>query len=372
MLKTLPIMAGLILLGIVSNSGAALGERIQCASADGGYKYCSCNTVQGVVLLRELGGTSCRFNESWGFDDEGIWVDRGCSGEFQTGDTAASDSAGSDWNEGKPVPCELPVLYRAQNLQGDWLVLEKDDPDLHQEGFGDRAVSACVPPGWVLTIYDGIDYSGPSVNLQGPALFNDLAKDRPGKRDWSDRISSVRVERTGVTGEASLDSRLDRAARDTCQVEIRQKIQSEQGASTSVRFSSSRITAVAPTSVEVTGDGSWNDRFGTTGFHYVCRYGTDEMSVLDAEFSVDETSASQNVSARLCEAALAERVRWEVDKKASVELNGQPRVTTLSPVDEQLEGTASISLKGEQSKVRFECLVNTSDLRVVRIDFRPE
>ncbi len=372
MLKTLPMTAGLILLAVVVHSGQSLGERIQCASTDGGYNYCRCNTMQGVVLVHEVGGTSCRFNESWGFDDQGIWVDRGCSGDFRVGAEAASDSAASAGKAGKPVPCNLPVIYRSRDVQGDWFVLENDIPDLHQAGFGDRAVSACIPAGWTLTVYDGIGYSGPSVRLQGPALFNDLAKDRPGDRDWSDRISSARVERAGVGGSTGLDPRVDRAARDTCESEIRQQIETARGASAVVQFSSSRITSFDTTEVGLAGDGSWSDRFGTTGFRYACRYGVNQKSVEDAEYSIKESSFSPSVAARLCEAALTERVRWEVDKKATVELEGKPRVTRLSPVDEQVEGTASITFKEEHSKVRFECLVNTSDLRVVRIDFRAE
>jgi hypothetical protein len=75
----------------------------------------------------------------------------------------------------------------------------------------------------------------------------------------------------------------------------------------------------------------------------------------------------------LCEAALVEKVRWELDKKATLELVGKAQFTNLSPVDEELRGVASVTIKNEQQvRVRYECLVNTADHRVVRIDFRAE
>jgi hypothetical protein len=49
-----------------------------------GYKphYCRVNTQRGVELRRQLGKSSCRYGKSWGYDRGGIWVDRGCRGEF--------------------------------------------------------------------------------------------------------------------------------------------------------------------------------------------------------------------------------------------------------------------------------------------------
>jgi Protein of unknown function (DUF3011)/Ricin-type beta-trefoil lectin domain-like len=65
--------------------GRGGGYAVTCASEDGRRKFCQVDTRAGVRLVRELGGSACRLNETWGFDQRGIWVDRGCRAEFQVG-----------------------------------------------------------------------------------------------------------------------------------------------------------------------------------------------------------------------------------------------------------------------------------------------
>ena len=40
-------------------------------------------TPDGVQLSRQLSKSACRYNDTWGYDRRGIWVDRGCRGDFQ-------------------------------------------------------------------------------------------------------------------------------------------------------------------------------------------------------------------------------------------------------------------------------------------------
>jgi Protein of unknown function (DUF3011) len=56
---------------------------ISCASDDQRRHYCPVDTRGGVRLLKQNSETPCRQGESWGFDDRGIWVDRGCRADFQ-------------------------------------------------------------------------------------------------------------------------------------------------------------------------------------------------------------------------------------------------------------------------------------------------
>lgn len=57
---------------------------VKCESHGGRYRYCQTNTHGRVRLVRQLSDAPCRENETWGADrgGEGIWVDRGCRGEF--------------------------------------------------------------------------------------------------------------------------------------------------------------------------------------------------------------------------------------------------------------------------------------------------
>jgi len=60
------------------------GEIITCSSR-GRFNRCSANTRWGVQLDRQISGASCVEGRSWGYDDDGIWVDRGCAADFVLG-----------------------------------------------------------------------------------------------------------------------------------------------------------------------------------------------------------------------------------------------------------------------------------------------
>lgn len=64
--------------------GSGNGYTVNCASDNGSRRYCNVDTRDGVRLVRQY-GEGCRQGDTWGYDDRGIWVDRGCKGEFQIG-----------------------------------------------------------------------------------------------------------------------------------------------------------------------------------------------------------------------------------------------------------------------------------------------
>ncbi|MBA0087907.1 MAG: DUF3011 domain-containing protein, partial [Acidobacteria bacterium Pan2503] len=67
---------------------------ISCSSEDGEKHYCEADTRHGARLVRQRSETPCKEGESWGYDEAGIWVDKGCSGEFALGRTENSGSGG--------------------------------------------------------------------------------------------------------------------------------------------------------------------------------------------------------------------------------------------------------------------------------------
>jgi len=58
---------------------------VSCSADGNRRRYCDADTSSGVRLIREYGNSACRLGSTWGFDRRGIWVDRGCQGEFQLG-----------------------------------------------------------------------------------------------------------------------------------------------------------------------------------------------------------------------------------------------------------------------------------------------
>ena len=67
----------------MGNQGQGQGTLITCASDDGRRRRCEADMRGGVQMTRQISGTPCIQGQTWGFDDRGIWVDRGCRAEFQ-------------------------------------------------------------------------------------------------------------------------------------------------------------------------------------------------------------------------------------------------------------------------------------------------
>lgn len=65
--------------------GSAQPARIVCSSNSGNRVRCEADTRNGVQMVRQISGTACRQGETWGYDANSVWVDRGCRAEFELG-----------------------------------------------------------------------------------------------------------------------------------------------------------------------------------------------------------------------------------------------------------------------------------------------
>jgi hypothetical protein len=66
---------------------------VSCASKPGERTQCPAVTAAGVALLKSTGSAACLLGRTWGYDDKGVWVMDGCSGEFALGQAAAAPGA---------------------------------------------------------------------------------------------------------------------------------------------------------------------------------------------------------------------------------------------------------------------------------------
>lgn len=64
-----------------------------CASAVGERQHCPADTTSGVLLVQSTGSVACLLGKNWGYDDTGVWVSDGCSGEFAVGSTVIEGTA---------------------------------------------------------------------------------------------------------------------------------------------------------------------------------------------------------------------------------------------------------------------------------------
>jgi hypothetical protein len=71
--------------GYGSGYGYGGGQRITCQSQDGRYNFCriSGGYLRQAQVVRQMSQSECRYNYSWGFRSDGVWVDRGCRAEFE-------------------------------------------------------------------------------------------------------------------------------------------------------------------------------------------------------------------------------------------------------------------------------------------------
>ena len=76
------VLSLLALLGL-SAAPALASVRVESQGMQRTYKRTS--TKGGVRLVKQLSREACVEGVSWGFDRDGIWVDKGCRAEFETG-----------------------------------------------------------------------------------------------------------------------------------------------------------------------------------------------------------------------------------------------------------------------------------------------
>jgi len=77
----------------------AFARTVRCESPSYRYHYCSVRTYGDVHLERELSFRSCQHGRGWGYDQRGIWVDRGCRADFEVDDGHRGSYSGYDYDD---------------------------------------------------------------------------------------------------------------------------------------------------------------------------------------------------------------------------------------------------------------------------------
>lgn len=55
---------------------------LYCESRDYRYTFCPTGRLRGAELVNQRSQAQCAYGTSWGYQDDGVWVDRGCAAEF--------------------------------------------------------------------------------------------------------------------------------------------------------------------------------------------------------------------------------------------------------------------------------------------------
>jgi Protein of unknown function (DUF3011) len=92
---------------LAASAPAAMAAQgfLTCESQGYRYQYCNANTQGRVLIMREVStGNLCRQGSGWGFDNNGIWVDRGCRAEFSYG-RGDDGGGGGGWGRSGTLTC---------------------------------------------------------------------------------------------------------------------------------------------------------------------------------------------------------------------------------------------------------------------------
>ncbi len=82
--------------GLLAMAGTARAQStITCESSGGQFRSCPVNTSDGVTLSRQLSREGCWQGDTWGYDRNRIWVNRGCRAEFRVGGSRDSNNNGA-------------------------------------------------------------------------------------------------------------------------------------------------------------------------------------------------------------------------------------------------------------------------------------
>jgi hypothetical protein len=86
---------------------------ITCSSNDMKRNYCAVDTRGGVQLVNQRSGSPCVFGQTWGWDNRGIWVDRGCRADFAVGfNGGPGGPAWGGWGQKYNVYCASDDMRR--------------------------------------------------------------------------------------------------------------------------------------------------------------------------------------------------------------------------------------------------------------------
>jgi hypothetical protein len=89
-------IARISLVGLLLIAASAQASIVTCESRNDAYQSCPVDTSRGVRLSRQLSSQGCWEGDTWGYERNMIWVNRGCRAEFEVGATSSSASSANN------------------------------------------------------------------------------------------------------------------------------------------------------------------------------------------------------------------------------------------------------------------------------------
>ncbi len=220
------MLCSLFFLFLVSGLQAQEGS-VKCESNDGGRKYCGQYQGRSVRMDRQISGSACIEGRTWGVDNRGLWVDRGCRAYFIVSDNRygrGDRDRDRDWdrdrnrdgdrdrggwwdrddNAGWPPRGNAhggrwerggACFYSDRDFRGNYFCLRRGESRDSLGSMGDDISSIRTFGGARVIVFDDRDFRGANQQFRGDVgdLRNRGVRQKSG-HTWNNRISSVHVQ----------------------------------------------------------------------------------------------------------------------------------------------------------------------------------
>lgn len=125
--------------GEVVQAGAPV-RTIRCESTNGGREICAVDTGRGVVLTKQLSNLGCTKGKAWDYDEDGVWVSRGCRAIFtiDVDPVMAGQVVRCESTHGKERVCALPAAgarVRVQDQRSNTPCVEGKNWEVRSDGL---------------------------------------------------------------------------------------------------------------------------------------------------------------------------------------------------------------------------------------------
>ncbi|HEY0702673.1 MAG TPA: DUF3011 domain-containing protein [Candidatus Acidoferrales bacterium] len=169
---------------------------VTCESNNGKRRYCTIGDPrQSVEMVRQISSSPCVRGQSWGNDNRGVWVDRGCRAQFRV----ITYGGGPTWwntEGGRPGkrPRDGACFFTSQNFSGDYFCQDRGSSLNVPNGFNDKISSIQVYGRVTITIYNDADFRGFSAaTRQSIPDLRAWQVQGYNNKDWNNRITSIRL-----------------------------------------------------------------------------------------------------------------------------------------------------------------------------------
>jgi len=180
---------------------------IKCESNNGKRNYCNTGFIDSrqVSIEQQISGSPCNRGSTWGVDNRGLWVDRGCCAVFHIANW--NDSGEGWWNPGPGAAPWPPsgnwqggnwerggaCFYSDRDFGGKYLCLRRGESRGKLGNLGDDISSIRVFGGARVLFYENDNFKGRASGTKRDVPDLRQLNLAGTSRSWNNRISSARV-----------------------------------------------------------------------------------------------------------------------------------------------------------------------------------